>query len=60
MEAAKERGRGDGGARVAYWLSWSLAGLSVAMFVATFPLLALASSAPVPGRTSTNEKSRPW
>jgi hypothetical protein len=36
MEAARERSRGDGGARAAFLLAWSLAGLSVAMFVALF------------------------
>src|ERR671910_233723 len=39
METARERSRGDGGARAAFLLAWSLAGLSVAMFVASFPLL---------------------
>src|SRR5215210_659186 len=48
MESAREQGLGDGGARVAFWLSWSLAGLSVAMFVATYPLFVLARSAQVP------------
>jgi len=48
MESAREQGPGDGGARVAFWLSWSLAGLSVAMFVATYPLFVLARSAQVP------------
>jgi hypothetical protein len=34
--------------RSAAWLAWSLAGLSVAMFLATVPLFVLARSAPVP------------
>ena len=34
--------------RVASWLAWSLCGLSVAMFVASVPLLVLARSAQVP------------
>ncbi|HLL38304.1 MAG TPA: hypothetical protein VK357_01385, partial [Rubrobacteraceae bacterium] len=39
--------------RASSWLAWSLAGLSVAMFLATIPLWFLARSAPVPsaGRT---------
>jgi len=45
MEATKERGRGDGGARIALLLAWSLAGLCVAMFLTTFPLFVLARSA---------------
>src|SRR5688500_13396722 len=48
MEAAKERGRGEGSARAAFFLAWSLAGLSVAMFVASVPLLVLARSAHIP------------
>jgi len=59
MESAKERGRGDGSARAAFWLSWSLAGLCEAMFVATFPLLVLARSAQAPGRAGTNEEASP-
>jgi hypothetical protein len=35
-------------ARLASWLSWSLAGLSVAMFVAILALYALLLSAQVP------------
>src|SRR5215211_3207972 len=54
MEAAKKRGRGDGNARASFWLSWSLAGLSVAMFVATFPLYVLARSAQVPSSWGAN------
>src|SRR5215210_1937242 len=48
MEATKERGRGNGGARIAFMLAWSLAGLCVAMFLATFPLFVLARSAHIP------------
>src|SRR5918994_5169878 len=54
MEAAREQGRGDGGARVAFLLAWSLAGLCVAMFVASAPLLVLARSAHVPGSWEAN------
>jgi hypothetical protein len=54
MEAAREHGRGDGGARVAFWLSWSLAGLCVAMFVASIALLVLARSAHVPSSWEAN------
>jgi hypothetical protein len=54
MEAAREQGRGDGGARVAFWLSWSLAGLCVVMYVATFPLFVLARSAQVPSSWEAN------
>ena len=47
---AREQGRDSGGisARAAAWLAWSLAGLSVAMFVASVALFILARSAHVP------------
>ena len=54
MEAAKERSRGDGGARAAFLLAWSLAGLSVVMFVASVPLLVLARSAHIPSSWEAN------
>jgi hypothetical protein len=54
MEAARERGRGDGGGRAAFLLAWSLAGLSVAMFVASVPLLVLARSAHIPSGWEAN------
>jgi hypothetical protein len=54
MEAARERSRGDGGARAAFLLAWSLAGLSVAMFVASVPLLVLARSAQIPSSWEAN------
>ena len=54
MEAARERSRGDGGARAAFLLAWSLAGLSVAMFVASVPLLVLARSAHIPSSWEAN------
>ncbi len=54
MEAAREQGRGDGGARVAFLLAWSVAGLCVAMFVASVPLLVLARSAHVPSSWEAN------
>jgi hypothetical protein len=38
--------------RASSWLAWSLAGLSVAMFLATVPLFVLARSAPVPSGSS--------
>jgi hypothetical protein len=44
----RERRTGELSARVASWLAWSLCGLSVAMFVASVPLLVLARSAHVP------------
>jgi hypothetical protein len=34
--------------RTAAWLAWALAGLSVIMFLASFPLYILARLAPVP------------
>jgi hypothetical protein len=37
------------GSRAAFWLAWSLAGLSVAMFLASVALWALARGAQVPG-----------
>ena len=46
MEAAKER---DYGTHATSWLASSLAGLCVTMFVANFPLFALARSPQVPG-----------
>jgi len=48
MEASSKRGWGARGARVAFWLCWSLAGLCVAMFLASVPLYVLARSACVP------------
>ena len=54
MEAARERSLGDGGARAAFLLAWSLAGLSVAMFVASVPLLVLARSARIPSSWEAN------
>jgi hypothetical protein len=54
MEAARERSRGDGGARAAFLLAWSLAGLSVAMFVASVPLLVLARTAHIPSSWEAN------
>jgi hypothetical protein len=48
MEAARERGRGEDGARVAFLLAWSLAGLCVALFLANVPLYILIRSARVP------------
>jgi hypothetical protein len=32
MEAAMERGRGDGAARACFWLAWSLFGVRVRSF----------------------------
>jgi hypothetical protein len=49
-----ERRRGDGAARASFWLAWSLAALSVAMFVASVPLLVLARSADIPSRWEAN------
>jgi hypothetical protein len=40
--------------RAASWLAWSLAGLSVAMFLASIPLLVLAQAAHVPGSWGAN------
>jgi hypothetical protein len=54
MEAARERSREDGGARAAFLLAWSLAGLSAAMFVASVPLLVLARSAHIPSSWEAN------
>jgi hypothetical protein len=50
MEAAKERSRGDGGAHASFWLSWSLAALSVA----SVPLLVLVRSAHIPSSVEAN------
>jgi hypothetical protein len=54
MEAAKERGRGEGSARVAFLLAWSLAGLCVVLFVASVPLLVLTRSAHIPSSWEAN------
>jgi len=54
MEAARERDRGEGGACAAFLLVWSLAGLSVAMFVASVPLYVLLRSAHVPSNRDVN------
>jgi hypothetical protein len=54
MEAAREQGRGDGGARVTFFLAWSVAGLCVVMFLASVPLLMLARSAHVPSSWEAN------
>jgi hypothetical protein len=50
MEEAREQGRGVGamGSRTAAWLAWALAGLSVAMFLASVALWILAGSAQLP------------
>jgi hypothetical protein len=45
---------GRRGARAASWLAWSLAALSVVMFLASFPLYFLARSAPVPTSWDAN------
>ena len=44
----RERRTGESSARGAFWLAWSLCALSVAMFVASVPLLVLGRSAHVP------------
>src|ERR687891_1187816 len=54
MEAGRERSWRDGGARAAFLLAWSLAGLSVVMFVARVPLLVLARSAHIPSSWEAN------
>jgi hypothetical protein len=50
----QDRGVGGIGTRAATWLAWSLAGLSVALFVASAALYALARSAPVPESWDVN------
>ena len=54
MEAARDQGRGEGGARVASLLAWLLAGLCVAMFVANVPLYILIRSTHVPSSWDVN------
>jgi hypothetical protein len=49
-----DRGAGASSSRVAAWLAWTLAGLSVVIFLATFPLYFLARSAPVPTSWDAN------
>src|ERR671933_2896310 len=46
--ARQERGAGGMSIRATAWVAWTLAGFSVAMFVASVPLLVLARSARVP------------
>ena len=50
VEGTNERDRGGGGGhtRASTWLAWSLAGLTLAVFVAAFPLWFLARSADIP------------
>ena len=43
------------GIRTAAWLAWSLAGLSVAIFVASIALYVLARSTPVPSSWGTDD-----
>jgi hypothetical protein len=54
-EEARDHGRGKGGmsTRAASWLAWSLAGLSVAMFVATVVLFFLTRSVQPPSSWGT-------
>jgi hypothetical protein len=54
MEEASERDQGDEGARAAFLLAWSLAGLSLAMFVAIVGLCVLLRSAHVPSNWDVN------
>jgi hypothetical protein len=55
-ERIRERSRGTAGSstRAASWLAWSLAGLSVAMFVASVAFYILSRSAPVPSSWGTS------
>src|SRR5215211_6512775 len=46
MEAARDQGRGEGGARVASWMAWSLWALSVGLTALSFLLLVLNFSHP--------------
>ena len=50
----RDRGGARGQARAPAWLAWSLAALSVALFLATVALFVLARSAPVPSGSSAN------
>jgi hypothetical protein len=50
----RQPGGAGAGTRVCSWLAWLLAALSVAIFVASFPLLFLARSAPVPESWDAN------
>ncbi|HEX6709850.1 MAG TPA: hypothetical protein VF068_05905, partial [Rubrobacter sp.] len=54
-EGTKEQGRGVGGtsSRAASWLAWSLAALSVTMFVGAIALHVLARSVDSPGQWNT-------
>ena len=62
MAAARGTGRGIGrpDTRASTWLAWSLAGLSMVMFVASFPLWALARSAHVPAGWDANLSLGDW
>jgi len=48
------RGTGGLSAFAAYWLAWSLAGVSVALLMANATLYALARAAPVPDSWDVN------
>ncbi|MBA3390041.1 MAG: hypothetical protein H0U02_11895 [Rubrobacter sp.] len=62
MEAARRNEPGIGGmhTRAAFWLAWSLAGLSVVMFAAIFPLWVLTRSAHVPASWDANLTLGDW
>ncbi|HEX6709531.1 MAG TPA: hypothetical protein VF068_04305 [Rubrobacter sp.] len=57
IEPARQRDRGDGGARVAVWLAWSLAALSVVLCAASVVLFFLSQSVQPPTTWGTGGNS---
>jgi hypothetical protein len=57
MEATRQRNQGDGGARVAFWLSWSIAALSLVLCAASIVLFYLSQSVQPPNTWGTSGNS---
>jgi len=57
MEAARQQGRGDDGARVAFWLAWSLAALSLVLCAASVLLYILTRAVQPPSTWGTGGNS---
>src|SRR5215208_3377287 len=48
MEAARDQGRGEGGARVASWLAWSVCAVTLLVLALSMLLIVLGWSTPLP------------
>jgi hypothetical protein len=57
METARPRNQGDGGARAAFWLAWSVAGLSLVLCVASVVFFYLSQSVELPSTWGTGGNS---